>query len=68
VLHYATVTRPFGLVGNSTICQSVFVHYEHFMIEAFAIIWTFMRLVKNIELLLKCLEIPLYIFQESIVF
>lgn len=35
--------------------------------EAFAVTRTFMRLIKNIELLLKCLEIALHTLQESIV-
>lgn len=70
MFHNAAVTCqiPFGLVRNSTICQNVFVHNKHLMLEtqeAFAIICTFMMLIKNIELLLKCLEIPLYIFQDS---
>lgn len=62
VFHNAAVTCQiiFGLVGNSTICQNAFVHYKYFMLEtqeAYAIMCTFMRLVKNIEFLLKCLDI-----------
>lgn len=62
LFHNAAVTCQiiFGLVGNSTICQNAFVHYKHFMLEtleAYAIMCTFMRLIKNIEFLLKCLEI-----------
>lgn len=69
----AAVTRPIlrGMAGSFTICHNAFVHYRHFMLEAqeaFAVICTFMRLIKNIELLLKCLEIPLHSLQESIVF
>lgn len=72
MFHNAAVTRQIlhGMVGSFTICQNAFVHYRHFMLEAqeaFAVTHTFMRLIKNIELLLKCLETPLHTLQESIV-
>lgn len=59
-----------GLVYNSSTCQNAFVLYKLLMLETqgtFAIICTFTRLVKNIELLLRRLEMLLYILQGSIV-